>query len=657
MKQKLPLVIRYICSVYAAGLLFFTIFRIVLLLTNTKAVHDIPDATGIMLEAFFMGFRFDTVISGYLLALPAVVLVFSELLHILSKRLLLVITVFIGIIYSLGFLICAADIPFFNNYNSRLNITILNWASSAGTVAKMILEDRVFLGYLSFYVALTALFVFILSRIYRRYAVLFIETREKMYAGKAFRFISSLVFFCFMFLGIRGRTDEKAPIMVGTAYFCNYDFANQAGLNPVFTLMKSWMEGMKDENKRLEFISDQEAIANVQHYLGIPVTPLSHQFPIFRTVNNEPVVQKYNVVFVLMESMSACYLQRFGNVQHLTPNLDSLAERGYSFDNFFSAGIHTYNGIFSSLYGYPALMARQMLKGAPVPTYTGLPDLMQQRGYETIFFMTHDDQFDNIGGFLTGNHFSRLISKKDYPSAEIKSTWGVTDHYMFRFALPVLNDYHRQNKPFMATFMTVSNHSPYVLPDNIPFKAAHTNVRGGCVEYADWSIGDFMSLAAKQPWFSNTIFVFTGDHGVNDGELYGDLPLTYSRVPFIIYMPGQQNQHKAITAPGGQIDIFPTLAGILGGTYTNNTMGIDLLHEKRPWMYFSQDDKLCVADSSQLYIWHSRGGVEDMYYRNGRQKLDPINRPKADSMKKYACSMLQTGQWLLNNKATGRVNQ
>ncbi|MCB1323538.1 MAG: hypothetical protein KDK34_24985, partial [Leptospiraceae bacterium] len=38
-----------------------------------------------------------------------------------------------------------------------------------------------------------------------------------------------------------------------------------------------------------------------------------------------------------------------------TPHLDSLAQdRSYWFTHFYSAGIHTYNGVYSTLFGFPA---------------------------------------------------------------------------------------------------------------------------------------------------------------------------------------------------------------------------------------------------------------------------------------------------------------
>lgn len=468
-------------------------------------------------------------------------------------------------------------------------------------------------------------------------------------AGKFIARLSvSILLLGLMFLGIRGRTDEKSPIVVGTAYFCNYALPNQAGLNPVFTFMWSWTDGWKDENKKLQLISDDEAIKNVQQSLDIHNSDNS----ITRQISGTTPLHNYNVVLVLMESMGAHYMKRFGNNANLTPCLDSLAANGFTFTNFYSAGIHTFNGIFSTLYSHPALMARHSMEGAIIPAYTGMPCFFKQRGYETMYFTTHDDQFDNVGGFLTSNYMNTIISKENYPVNESVSTLGVPDHKMFDHSLPLLLEQNKQHKPFFAVYMTATNHSPYVVPTDILFTPKHPAIRGGCVEYADWAVGRFMKMAATMPWYDSTIFIFLGDHGTWDGQSYGNLAYSYSHIPCIIYARILRNKHEDIQMPGGQIDVFPTIAGLLGGSYVNNTPGIDLLSDSRKWMLFSQDDKIGVADKEQVYIWEKNGN-ESMYdFAEGKEILQN-NRAKADSMKTYGLSMIQYAQWLRNNNKTG----
>lgn len=85
------------------------------------------------------------------------------------------------------------------------------------------------------------------------------------------------------------------------------------------------------------------------------------------------------------------------------------------------------------------------------------------------------------------------------------------DDFMYQYALPILNERAGTGNPFFSVLLSISNHPPYVIP---PYFHPHSDVlEEQIVEYADWSIRQFMQAAEKQPWFDNTIFVFLGDHG------------------------------------------------------------------------------------------------------------------------------------------------
>lgn len=653
MKFRLPVSIRYIISIYLVGMVFFTLFRFGLVFTNTGAINEIPGKWGIMAQSMFMGVRFDTVISGYILALPSVILILLDAFKRLSRRVLLITTIFASILYIISFFGCAADIPYFNTYNTRLNITILSWTASPMFMIKLIFQEASYLLFFILFLLASALFVFFLVRIYRRYWKKASQPDAQSFS--VLKAIVCIVFLALEFLGIRGRIDEKSPIVVGTAYFSKYDFANQAGLNPIYTFMQSWLDSKKEESQHLDLMKDTDAITLARYYLHADTSGADTSNPFVRVVHGDSTTPRYNIVVVMMEAMSADFMSRYGNKRNLTPCLDSLALNGAVYDNFYSAGIHTFNGIYSIMYSFPGLLAKHTMEGTVIPAYTGLPYTASRHGYKTLYFTTHDDQFDNVGGFITSNNIDTLISKKDYPSSEVLTTLGVPDHYMLNYSIPVLSDVYNSGRNFCAFMMTASNHTPYTVPPDIPFKPTYKQLRGGCVEYADWSIGQFMKTASTQKWFSNTIFVFVADHGAKEGTKYNGTYIGYSHIPFIIYAPALIQKPVVMTSPGGQIDIYPTIAGLLGWSYTNNTMGIDLWHGSRKYMFFSQDNKVGVADTEQLYIWH-KDGHEDMFRLSNNKVQIPIkNNPKADSMKLFAFSMLQSTQWAIDNHKTGPV--
>lgn len=627
----------------------FTLFRIILLFTEFKQLEILPHKYALIANAFFMGWRFDTVISGYILFFPLLFLSIFSFFNGSKKLLYNIIHYFIFIFFSLAFALCALDIPYFNYYFSRLTIVILSWTNNAAFGFKMIFEETSYFIY--FIVFLIVCFLFYIS--IKMIKKIIISNSSSIGNKKINFYISHLLFslvaLAIMFLGIRGRIEEKSPIKVGTAYFSNYAFPNQLGLNPVFTFIQSYIDKLNPENARLHLMDNNLATKITNTNLGIK----NNQIPFERLVEAKSNQPNANIILVIMESMSAGKMKRFGNINNLTPFLDSIAKVGLCFNNIYSAGIHTFNGIFSTLFSYPALLKQHPMNATEIPIYTGFSNTLKNFGYQNIYFTTHDEQFDNVSGFLHANGFDKIVSQKDYPSSAILSTLGVPDHYMFNFSIPLLNQLNNNKKPFFAAFMTASDHGPYIIPDNIPFKPKQNDMRQGIVEYADWAINQFITEVSNQKWFDNTIFVFLADHGSVIGSNIYDMPLTYNHIPLIIYAPKLIKESKSIDEFGGQIDVYPTLMGLLGYSYVNNTAGIDLLNEKRPYMYFSADDKIGCVNDSLFYIYRTNG-KESLFKYKKEETKDFITDYKhiAIEMKNYAFANFQASQWMISNKKT-----
>jgi phosphoglycerol transferase MdoB-like AlkP superfamily enzyme len=645
----------FLLLIYITGIVFFSLFRALLLLTELNLLTVLPHKFYLISNAFLIGFRFDSVISGYILALPLLAMAGASVFKWENRKFYIAVTTFISFFYLLSFIICAADIPYFNYYFSRITIAILNWSDSPAFMFKMVFKEYRYFIYVILFFALAGVFVYLVHKLRIKFLdeVKFNRQTPNL-RFVTFNIIVSLFSFIITFVAIRGRVEEKSPIRVGTAFFSNYSFPNQLGLNPVFTFMRSCLDASRPENKRLNLMDDKTAINNVRDYLNINAN-YNYNSPIARRVTADGKQISPNVVVVIMESMSAEKMTRFGNKGNLTRNLDSLAKVSYCFDNIYTAGIHTRNGIYSTLFSFPALLRQHPMDKVIVPQFSGFSNTLAANGYQTIFFVTHDDQFDNIGGFLNSNSFQKIVSQKDYPPDRILSTLGVADDYLFEYATPKLTELSSTGKPFFAAFMTVSDHGPYIIPKNIPFKAHSQSIQQQMIEYADWSIGKFIHLASKQKWFDNTIFVFVADHGAVVGNNLYDIALSFHHTPLIMYAPKilKPTVFKQI---GGQIDIFPTVMGLLNINYVNNTMGIDLLKQKRPYIFFSDDDKIGCLNEDYFYIDRINGN-ESLY----KYKLyDTKNyygelKQKADSMKRYAFSMMQASEWIIEKNKAGRI--
>lgn len=415
-------------------------------------------------------------------------------------------------------------------------------------------------------------------------------------------------------------------------------------INPAFNLLTSALDDMRKENAELMLMPYDEAITYVRNSLNITGPADSTQILLRQMRNSDReeekilTVTKPNIVIILMESMSSALLGK-----GYTPVLDSLKTQSLYFSNFYSAGIHTNHGMTATLYSFPALMKRNLMKGTVTPKRDGLPTVLKQNGWHNLFFMTHEAQYDNMNAFFRTNGYDEIYAQEDYPKEEIVNSFGVSDHFLFDFALGKLNNTAKQQQPFMATLLTISNHPPYIIPDW--FKSSSKEPETQIVEYADWCIGDFLKKAKKESWYDNTVFVVLADHGKLVGAADSELPQSYNHIPLMIFGAGIPSQEYAQL--GMQVDVMPTLLNMLGLDYDYNGFGMDLLHQQRQMVFYSADNQIVARDSTRCFLYHPQMKKSFCYDigHNG-QLIQTHNEESFASLRRYVFAMEQTAEFL-----------
>lgn len=634
--------LQFLIAVQLTGIVFFTLFRIILFLTQTDQLADIPDTFLLTLKAFAIGLRFDNVMASYLNLLPAIILLTASIFQYHSKWLNKAVVILIMISYTFAFLICAADIPYFSQFYKHINASIFNWATEKSFVIGMIAKEPRFWIFLPVFLLLIATFSFLIFR-YTKWIYKDMSKQKRSVLVVIIQVILVLCCLALCVLGMRGRMERKSPIRVGMAYFCEYPFFNRLGLNPVYFFMDSWVYMNKYNGNHKPLMNEEEALLQLQNFLQ--VHPFNPDFPIARKIDGNKHSQAKNVVLIMMEGMSAEHLSRHGSTEHSCLFLDSLSDHSYYFENCYSAGIHTMNGVYSSLISFPAYLSEHTMKTNEIQIYTSFPYTLKQLGYETFYFSTHDEQFDNIAGFLKANYVQHIIAQKDYPKDKILSTLGVPDDYMFEEAIRRLSVRNDNTQPFFAAFLTASNHSPLIIPEYYHPTKKEKNEQ--ILQYSDWALQKFFALSKQQSWYENTIFVLISDHGCAKGEQLYNLSLPYNHIPFIIFSPSF-HEAKVFSQPTSQIDIFPTVMGLLGFPYINNTLGEDAINQPRKWSFFSADNIVASIDTAWLYTYQLDG--QEGLYRY--KEKDPTNwaekyPAKKDSMKNYVLSNIQAAKYLI----------
>ena len=639
----------YLLAIHVVALVVFFLFRLMLFTSiDYEFATDISFIT--KATAFVKGVWFDNVIACYISILPLVVMWVSLFFKRFPRWAFRFTSVFTSALYTIAFVVSAANVPYFQYFFTNINSSIFNWFGYAGTTGGMIFGETTYI--LPIICGILAIaFIWIanikLSRWFASKAAKEEPLQHKMkpliiYVAGGLAVIGLCVF------GIRGRTGYN-PIKVSQAYYCQDAFLNQLGVSPTFNLLTSYMDDMRKENRPIELLDDAEALKNMQQYLnreGIEgVSPLAR-----KVEAADSSMGKRNVVMVLMESMSARLMQSYGQEKTLTPFLDSLYSQSRSYRNFYSSGIHTNHGITATLYSFPTVLNRNAMKGSKIPRYVGLPDVLAKNGYRNMFFMSHESQYDNMNAFFRTNGFHEIYAQEDYPAEEVVNSFGVPDAFLFKYALNKINEKAKDKQPFFSVILTISNHPPYIIPDG--FKSQTLEPEDQIVEYADRAIADFMQQAKKEPWYNNTIFVFLGDHGKIVGTPECEMPQSYNNVPLMIY--GEGVEHQIVTELASQVDVAPTLLSMLGIGYVQNNFGVDLNAEKREYVAFTTDKQIAARDSSHLYIYEPADDVEYCYEISNGRFVKSAKNPRFEELKKYCFSTLQSTQYFNLNGLTGK---
>lgn len=645
--KRFGLSLLYLLTIHVAALLFFFIFRFILLISTEYQFPDnIQNDIALQSIAFIRGVWFDNVIACYILLLPLVVLWIAGIFNYTAKWLFKSTAIYFICFYSLSFIIAAANIPYFGYFFKTINSSIYNWFGYGATTAGMVFGETSF--YFPIFLGIASILLF-------GWGVLTLSSyfyRESTKASSTIHITNRIsvlltgaacVGLCLF--GIRGRMGYN-PIKVSQAYYCEDPFLNQLGVNPVFNLLTSTLDDNRKENRYLHLMPEQEAVANVQKLLHREgIADIS---PIARKINQATSPNPKNVVLIFMESMSANLMNSFGATKQLTPFLDSLYQQSLSFSHFYSAGIHTNHGMYATLYSFPAIMKRNAMKGSVIPIYSGLPTILKDNGYQNLFFMTHESQYDNMNAFFRTNGFDEIYAQENYPAEKVVNSFGVQDDFLYQYALPILNKKAENGQPFFTVLLSISNHPPYVIPDY--FKPHSEKPEDQIVEYADWSIRQFMTEAEKQPWFDNTIFVLLGDHGKLVGSPGSEIPQSYNHIPLMIY--GKDIQPEIKDNFGGQVDVAPTLLGLLNISYTQNNLGIDLLKEQRPCMFYTADNLIAARDTTHLYIYSPDNKQEFRYEQTGSTLHVAEDNEAFQRLKNYCFSMLQSTEYLVMEHKT-----
>lgn len=618
-----------------------TLFRAALFFLN---LHLAANSTwqNILYSFFNRGLLFDSCISAYIVVLPFILVSIPLLANRSSKNFLKAGSLIITIGGIVIIFVSALDLGYFAYYNSRITSAVFTWIEDFGIAAKVVLTEPDNLLLFLLFLILAGSYVWLQHRIYKHAL-----NRQGVDPWFFYRLLY-FIFGCLLLLsGIRGTFSLKAtPLIYRDAYFSDDHFLDELGFNPVYHL------GYSYNDPQINYYKNEEDYLNAAlGYLDRKRSGRANPLAVEVDGRDE---KRPNFILIFMESMSNAMVSRYHPGLNTTPFLDSLAENGLIFDDFYSTGIHTHNAIFTTLYGLPAVMNNVPMNALATKkqVFYGMPNILKEKGYLNSFYVTGSKEFDNMDHFLSLNGFDRIVGEKDYGAGAGYNLWGATDETMFTRVVKDCDSLSMLGQPFFCGILTISSHDGYIVPPAFEGKLKNTKYPEVLYEYADMQLKDFFYHASQSVWFDSTVFILVGDHGQNFDPVY-DMNLNYHTVPLIIY------SHSAIrprvyTDPGLQQDIYPTLFGMFDFRYLNNGLGVDLSRQKREYGYFTADDKLGVIDDSVFLIYRGKDNISLYHFREKSTREELNDDPdKVTQMLKYGFSMIQSANYLIHNKLTG----
>ncbi|ASK31369.1 sulfatase [Chryseobacterium sp. T16E-39] len=294
-----------------------------------------------------------------------------------------------------------------------------------------------------------------------------------------------------------------------------------------------------------------------------------------KIISEQPELKK-NVVLISIESLSAEFMQHYGNEQKITPFLDSLADRSMMFTNLYATGNRTVRGLEALTLCIPPTAGESIIKRENNKNKFTTGSIFKSKGYDVRFLYGGYSYFDNMQDFFAGNGYG-IVDRNNFKPEEITfaNVWGVADEDMARKAIQVMNAESKSGKPFFNHWMTVSNHRPFTYPNGRIDIPGDVKSREGGVKYTDYSLRLFFNMAKKQEWYKNTVFVIVADHCASSAGST-ELPMDKYRIPAMVFSDGFIQPQK-FDKLMSQIDLMPTVLGLLNFSYQSKFLGQDVL--------------------------------------------------------------------------------
>lgn len=649
-KYKIPKTILWVVNLLVIFLLIFTVFR----LATYFAFKPKSLSFGNLIPSFLLGIRYDLRWIAFILLPIVLISMVPRLSPFYSSRNKKWWTWYLAIVTFFVFFFFAADFGSFSYNQTRLDAGAMNFVEDPGISLKMMFQTYPMVWMILGLIVGMLFFRWMYHRshwqVINRTDGLRIPYRRKF-------FIISALLLVIVAYG----SFTWPPLGRNDSFKFKNSFKSYLAINPLQNFFATLRLRKPDFNEQ----KARQAFPTMAEWMQLPD---ANKFSYRREVapRSGALESRPNIVLVQCESFSMYKSSMSGNPLNTTPYFDSLSKNGIFFEKCFTPHFSTARGLFAILTGIPdAQLFKFSSRNPEAVTQHTIIDNFE--GYSKHYFLGGSPEFNNFEGLLKNIDGLQMHTEENFTSPKI-NVWGISDKDLFLEANKVMRT---EQKPFFAFIQTSGNHRPYMVPmtDTADFKivlASEAELKKygfesqeefNAFRYSDYCFKKFLEAAQKESYFHNTIFVFIGDHGVagNAEAIYPPVwteqRLTDEHVPLLFYAPQllpPQKRGEVVS----QIDVLPTIAGLLHQPYVNTTLGRDLLDPTKKNNY--------------AFITNTAGGIgmvtDDFYFTRNinfpDEELSPMHngaslytKQQKDSIRKklsgFTNAFFETAKYLI----------
>ena len=402
MKERIIFLLKF----YFVQVALFAVYKVLFLLLNAgEEPYSVTDVFAVAIN----GLPLDFAVAGYFSVIPLLVTTATIFLQLPLKKIIQWYSAIISMIITLALV---ADMSLYPYWEFKLDASFLIYIDSPANAIASI----------SIWHLLATIIIFTVCT-YGIYRFLTATCRDRFSPcnKKSVATIVSVLLGAILFLGIRGGVTESTN-NIGTVFYSDRQILNHSALNPIFSFLYS-VGKIENYSSEYSFVDEKECSSIVEKLYYMDNTVCDTLLKTTRP----------NIIIIIMEGMSARFVEKLGGMKSITPNIDRLIDEGVLFTNCYANSYRTDRGVICTLSGYPSFPKTSVMKSTIKSQK--LPSValsLGRAGYTNTFLYGGDINFTNMKGYLYSTGYHHTFADKNFSSAEQEShEWGVGDDITF----------------------------------------------------------------------------------------------------------------------------------------------------------------------------------------------------------------------------------